>query len=66
MVSGPVPYRGYWIKYNPKPIPPRYGVDWDWWHDGYDGPGDPRCGATGSLEAARLAIDEQIEDEEAP
>lgn len=28
---------GWHIEYNPKPVPPRLGVDWDFWHDDNDG-----------------------------
>ena len=58
------PYRGYRIEYDPPPIPIRT-CDWAWSHDGYDGPGDFRCGHSGSLEQAKADIDEQIADIEA-
>lgn len=64
IVATEVHYRGYRITYDPKPVPARCGVDWSWVHDDYDGPGDPRCGASGSIEAAVADIDE-LEDERA-
>ncbi len=54
---------GWFIEYNPKPIPSRFGVDWDFWHDAHDssdGP-DGLCGVAASAEAAK----EQIKDIEA-
>lgn len=39
---------GWHIEYNPKPVPPRLGVDWDFWHDDYDGENDLH--GTGSSE----------------
>lgn len=35
-----------------------HGFDWDYTHDDYDGPGDPRFGSTYSPGACREAIDE--------
>ena len=58
-----VEYRGYWIEYDPPPIPLRTS-DWKWSHDGYDGPGDHRAGYSPSLEEAKADIDEQIEENE--
>lgn len=55
-------YRGYHIRYNPPPIPTRE-YDWQWAHQNFDGSWDAndfRCGASASLEAAKVAIDEQI------
>lgn len=57
-------YRGYRISYNPKPIPPSCGVDYDFCHEDYDGPGDPRCGNAASVEACMAEID-AIEDDSA-
>ena len=57
-------YRGYFIEFNPKPIPFR-GADWDWWADGYDGAPDShdrRCGTAASENACKQEIDELIED----
>lgn len=54
-----VTYRGYFIQREPKPIPTR-AYDWDYWHDSYSGPGDPRHGVAGSLEAAMREIDELL------
>ena len=58
----PIAYRGFWIEYDPPPIPVRT-CDWRWWHDSYDGApdsGDRRCGASPSLEAAQQDIDEML------
>lgn len=60
-------HRGFRIEYNPKPIPPSCGVDWDWWHPDFDGApdgGDTRCGAEASLEACKEAIDAWIDENE--
>lgn len=59
-------HRGYWIAFNPKPVPASLGVDWDWWHDDYDGApdsNDDRCGCAASLEDAKAAIDDQISED---
>ena len=48
-------HRGYTIYHDPKPI--HRGSDWSYVHDDYDGQGDPRCGATHSLETCRRQID---------
>ena len=50
-------YRDYHIEYQPKPIPTRKH-DWNWTHEDYDGPGDPRCGTAASEAAAKIAVDE--------
>jgi hypothetical protein len=68
-MTGKIEYRGYWIAYNPKPVPASCGVDWDWHHDDYDGApdgNDNRCGCSASLDAAKTDIDEQIEEDESP
>ncbi len=60
-----ISYRGYWISYNPKPVPASMGVDWDWRHEDYDGApdgNDRRAGCSACLEAAKSDIDEQIEE----
>jgi hypothetical protein len=60
-----IPHRGYWIRFNPKPVPASMGVDWDWWHDDFDGApdsNDRRCGCSASLEASKADIDEMIEE----
>ena len=57
-----VHYKGYTIEHEPKPIPDRYCVDWNYCHDDYDGPEDRRCGNAGSLRDCMDAIDE-IEDD---
>jgi len=54
-------YGKWFITYNPKPIPPRCGVDWDYTHEDYDGDGDPRHGNAASLEACVADIDEEFE-----
>ena len=46
----------YLITYNPKPIPSRQH-DWDWCHQDYDGPGDPRCGTAPTEQKAKEAAD---------
>lgn len=59
-VATPAPeyrYRGYTITRWLKPGPTR-AYDWDFQHEGYDGPGDERCGSAASPEAARQLIDE--------
>lgn len=56
-------HRNHMIWYNPKPIPTRV-IDWDWCHKDFDGPGDKREGHAATLEAAKKAIDEAIEQEE--
>ena len=55
-----IPYKGYTIRFSPKPIPDRRH-DWDWEHDDYDGPPDKRCGAAESAEACMNEIDEMEE-----
>ena len=57
-------YRGFWIDYDPPPIPTN-AADWHFWHDSFDGPGDHRCGSAASAEDCRLAIDEILEDDDA-
>lgn len=57
-------YRGWWISYDPPPIPTR-NCDWQFWHDDFDGAtdaGDSRCGHAESLEAAKAEIDFWIEE----
>jgi hypothetical protein len=55
-------YRGYNIVHNPPAIPIR-SCDWQYAHNGYDGPEDGRCGSAASLEDAKQYIDELIDDE---
>lgn len=55
-------YRDYHISYDPPPIPWR-GGDWQFAHDGYDGPGDDRCGFAGDLEEVLARIDELEDDQ---
>ena len=56
-------HRDHIIWHNPKPIPTRV-LDWDWCHQDFDGPGDEREGHAATLEAAKEAIDEMIEEAE--
>ena len=66
-----VAYRGWWITYDPPPIPVRT-CDWQYWHDDYDGapmygdegPADNRCGSAASEADARAEIDAWIEENE--
>ncbi len=55
-------YRGYNIVHDPPPIPIR-ACDWQYAHNGYDGPEDGRCGTAASLADAKEYIDELIMDE---
>lgn len=49
---------GKWtIDYEMKPIPDR-SCDWSFFHDSYDGPGNPLCGFAPTLEDAKMLIDE--------
>ena len=58
VLDGVTHYGPWRIEYNPKPIPASCGVDWDWYHEDYGGPGDPRCGTAASFEAAVREIRE--------
>ena len=66
-----VAYRGWWITYDPPPIPTR-NCDWQYWHDDYDGapmygdegPADNRCGSAASEADAMAEIDAWIEENE--
>lgn len=40
------------------------GHDWQFSHKDYDGPPDTRCGTAATLEDARRAVDEMIEEQE--
>lgn len=63
-MSGNTEYRGYLIEYWAKPIPCR-AMDWGYAHEDFDGApdsGDNRWGYAPSLEEAKAAIDEQVED----
>lgn len=56
-------YRGFHIECDPVPIP-ILGIDWSWWHDGFDGApdsNDRRRGLARTLEVAKSMIDELIE-----
>lgn len=44
-------------------VRPHPSVDWDWWHEDYDGPGDNRCGSAGSLPDCVQAIHEWEDDQ---
>jgi len=60
-------YRGWWISYDPPPIPVRT-CDWHFWHDDFDGApdaNDSRCGHAASLEEAKAQIDDAEADREA-
>ncbi|HEY9219508.1 MAG TPA: hypothetical protein VIO94_15785 [Phenylobacterium sp.] len=66
MRSGLTAYRGWWIDYDPPPIPTR-NCDWQFWHDDFDGApdgNDNRCGSAASLEDAKAEIDLWIEENE--
>lgn len=60
---GQMMYRGYWINYNPPPIPIRTH-DYHYWHDDYEGPGDHRHGTAESIDACKKQIDEIYIDDE--
>lgn len=49
-------YKGYFIWYEPKPIP--ISIDYSFCHLDYDGPGDNRCGFAESTEDAMKQIRE--------
>lgn len=55
-------YRAYRIAYNPQRRVPDRRFDFQFSHVCYDGPGDPRCGAAASVEAAMREIDELYEE----
>lgn len=62
-----VPYRGYKIYRDPKPVPPHIAGDWSFVHEDYDGSpdgNDTRCGTAHSIADAKMQIDEQIADRE--
>ncbi|HUT77157.1 MAG TPA: hypothetical protein VM285_05700 [Polyangia bacterium] len=64
-------WRGYLIEHDPPPIPVR-AFDYAWWHADFDGapnevgegPADDRHGHSATLELAKAAIDDQIEEDE--
>jgi hypothetical protein len=58
-----LPYRGYLIYYQRKPVSYMLAKDWDWQHLEYDGPEDRRCGAGRTLKEACLEVDENRADE---
>ena len=47
--------------YEPKPVPTT-SMDWDFFHDDYDGPPDTRCGNGANIQDCKQQIDE-MEDE---
>lgn len=57
-----VTYEEFFIEYNPKPIPPSCGVDYDFWHKDYYGEGDIRSGTGKSIEDCKNQIDEYWEN----
>jgi hypothetical protein len=68
-----VPYRGWWIQYDPPPIPVR-GMDWQYHHDDFDASwegeedgyvGNGLCGHAASLAEAMAEIDERLAADEA-
>lgn len=61
LMPAPERYRGFTIEFRPPPIPSREH-DWAFVHDDYDGPGDRRADTAPTLEDAKAAIDELIED----
>ena len=54
-------YQDYIITYRAKPVPTNV-FDWEFAHQDYDGPGDPRCGTAASYEEAILKIQEISSD----
>lgn len=54
-------YRGFSFSYWRKPIPTS-AFDYDFVHDDYDGPGDPRCGNGKSIEDCKEQIDGILDD----
>lgn len=64
-----IKYKGYILVQNPKPIPIR-SMDWDFYHEDYDGAIDScdyRCGTGSNLDDCKQLIDEmedEMEDEQ--
>lgn len=54
-------YRSYVITHRHKPVPTD-AFDYEFRHESYDGPDDPRCGFAATLDAAKAKIDEQWEE----
>jgi len=50
-------YKNWTIDFELKPIPDR-SLDWSFFHDNYDGPGNPLCGFAATEEDAKAQIDE--------
>lgn len=56
------PTYGHWhIEYAPPPIP-THQFDYSFWHDGFDGPEDNRCGHAESVIDAMTQINEREAD----
>jgi hypothetical protein len=53
-------YKDYRIKYDPPPVP---GINYVYYHDDYDGPGDNRFGYCRTIQECKDEIDELIEEE---
>jgi len=56
---------GWSIEYDPKPIPMR-NYDWNYCHEDFDGPDDPRCGTARDFASCLIAIRELEEDTREP
>ena len=56
-------YRGYYIEYNPPPIP-TYNMDFAYYSEDYDGPQDYRYGYGKSVEDCKHQIDLILEEHE--
>jgi len=52
---------GWNIEYNPKPVPPRLGIDYDFWHENFDGE-NGLCGVGSSVEDCIEQINEMDKD----
>ena len=50
-------YKDWTIEFNPKPIPPRFGMDYDVTHNDYDGEDVDLFFMCGSVEGAKKEID---------
>lgn len=56
-------YRGFWINYDPPPIPAR-NCDWEAIHPDYDGPGDNRYFRAASEAAVCREVDAWYEEQD--
>lgn len=56
-------YKGFYIVYEPKPIPDRR-YDYDWTHEDYNGPGDNRAGTAASVSVCMAEIDMLLDGDE--